>query len=104
MANSSSMAHLAEEHGARRLEPRHGGAVVWRLEAAQDLRAGGGLDALLAEEVLEGERDAVERRERGLRVQTGVGGAGLCQGTCGVDAQEGVNLGVDALDAIERSR
>ena len=54
---------LAEEDGAGRPEPLRDVGVVGRAIALEDSRPGGALAALDADEVLERDRDAVERME-----------------------------------------
>ncbi len=92
---------LAEQDGPGGLEASDRGAVIGRLEALQDLRAGRRFDALLAEEILQRDRHTIERRERGVGLEPGVGGGGLLEGLRRADPEEGMDLRIDALDSAE---
>ena len=92
---------LAEHDASRLLEEGDGCGVVLRDEAFVDLGAPGGLDALGVEDVLDPERDAVER----------TGGAGVGQLACAlgggltrrvlVECPPHVELGIEGAAARE---
>ncbi len=96
---------LAEDHRPGIAEPLGDVGVVWRDVALEDPRSGRRLAALDRDEVLEGDGDAEERRQRleGAaplrpgRGDPGVGRVGLAEGAFAVDRQPRVEDPVLAL-------
>src|SRR5258706_504186 len=92
---------LAEQDRPRRVEPRDHRRVVRRDEAVEDLRTRGGTDAARAEQVLEGDRDTVERSPRIARLEAGIGLGRAAERVLPGDGEEGPQLRIDALDPGE---
>ena len=91
---------FAENHGAGSVELGNDGSVVGTDEVRQHARSACRQPALAAEDVLLGDRDTGQRADitgGNLRV----GSAGLGQALVGIDGNEGVDVRVIRLDAVE---
>ncbi len=92
---------LAEDHGAGRAQPRHDRRVLGGAEAAVDRHAGGGRRVAGPQQVLDGERHAVERAAAPAGRDLAVGGLRLGEGALGHDGLVSVQRGVERGDAVQ---
>ena len=97
---NSSMLVLPTKDRAGRAQPRDHGGVVGRDEVAEDLRGAGRAHAARQIDVLDGERDAAQRRRVAAR-EALVGRGGLCERLARADGDEGVEPRLDRRDAVE---
>ena len=92
-----------DQHGAAILQPFDRGGVVIGNVVFKDFRAGGGADALSAEEILHGDRNAVERAAAFAAREFLIGLARAVAGGFGHDELERVRGRIEPFNLFERS-
>ena len=100
MANSVAVG-LADNDGARRLQPLHGGGVVGRNKTVQDAGRRRRAHPAYAEVVLDGDRHACQWTGRLARRAPSVNLPGAGERAIGSDEVEGVERRVDRFDTGE---
>ena len=93
---------LAEQYGARVVEPGRRRGVVFRNAIEKDARVARGQDALRVVDVLQRERDPVERATIPARADLGLGLLRLLAGQIERARDERVRLSVVLLDAPDQ--
>ena len=89
---------LAHDHGAGGTQPRDRFGILARGAACPERRAQFGRHVAGIEDVLHGDRHAVQRSRRAAVAAMLVGRLGLPHGVVAVEEGQGLNLGLDLVD------